>query len=55
MGDKRIREKSFEVKSQVVGFGSVATFWGRWISWDEDGISFEREIKCFQKMVDERR
>ena len=45
-------EKSFELKSQVVGPGSSATYLGRRISWDEDGISIEGEDKYVSKDVE---
>ena len=48
-------ENSFELKSQVVGPGSSATYLGRRISWDEDGISIEGEDKYIQKMLKEWR
>ena len=46
-------ENSFELKSQVVGPGSSATYLGRRISWDEDGISIEGEDKYIQKILKE--
>ena len=49
------QENSFEVKSQVVGHGSSATYLGRRISWDEDGINIEGEDKYIQKMLKEWR
>ena len=48
-------ENSYELKSQVVGPGSSATYLGRRISWDEDGISIEGEDKYIQKMLKEWR
>ena len=48
MGEKRVGN-SFQLKSQVVGPGSVATFLARHVSCDEHGISCEGEI---QEMMD---
>ena len=48
-------ENSFEMKSQVVGPGSPATYLGRRISWDEDGLSIDGEDKYIQKMLKEWR
>ena len=44
-------EKSFELKSQVVGLGSSATYLGRRISWDEDGISIEGEEWLLERCI----